>query len=157
MSKKRFLKLLMVSAALITTAIVLSSGASALVSSDLRDSLPTATRNASLPTHNHATAVAGRNESQENIEVEVVMARANGFEPAVITRPQGPFVLGIHNQSGAGELVLLLERAQGGQVQELRLRTGRRRQHQLLDLPIGEYVLSEATHSRWRCQIIITR
>jgi hypothetical protein len=108
----------------------------------------------SFPSHNNLTISAAQNE---NLEAEVITATPNGFEPAVITRPHGPFVLAVHNRSGAGELVFRVTRAQGGQLNEVRLRIGRRRQHQRLDLPPGEYILSEAGHPAWRCQIVITR
>ena len=108
----------------------------------------------SFPSHNNLTISTAQGE---NIEAEVITATANGLEPAVITRPHGPFVLAVHNRSGDGELVFRLTRAQDGQLNEVRLRAGRRRQHQRLDLPPGEYILSEVSHPTWRCQILITR
>lgn len=93
----------------------------------------------------------------QNIEVEVVTATSAGFEPAIITRPRGPFILALHNRSGKRELVLRIFRAAGEQLHEVRLRTGSRRQHQRLDLPTGEYIISEAGHPEWRCQLVINR
>ncbi|MGI8918300.1 MAG: hypothetical protein ACR2H6_06830 [Pyrinomonadaceae bacterium] len=95
--------------------------------------------------------------ANQNIEVEVITATAAGFEPATITRPRGPFILALHNRSGERELALRLFRVSGEQVQEVRLRNGRRTQHQQLDLPAGEYLISEVGHSEWRCQLVINR
>lgn len=59
------------------------------------------------------TAVAPKTDSPpaadqggEGLEVEVVTATPHGFEPAALTRPRGPFVLAVHNQSGGAELEL---------------------------------------------------
>jgi hypothetical protein len=87
----------------------------------------------------------------------VVMATPDGFEPGVVTRPPGPFVLALHNRSGAGELVLRLVRVRDGERYEWRLRRGRRRHHQRLELPPGEYILSEASNPAWRCRILLTQ
>ncbi len=110
-----------------------------------------------MPPKVNATTSAGQNESQESIEVEVVMATADGFEPAVVTRPHGPFILAVHNRSGSGELVLRLVSVQDGRRYDARLQHDRRRHYQRLDLPHGEYILSEAGHPAWRCQIMLTQ
>ncbi len=93
----------------------------------------------------------------QDLEVEVITATEGGFDPAVITRPRGPFILALHNRSGERELVFRIFRAQGEQLNELRLRPGRRSQHQRLELPPGDYVISEANHPAWRCDVTISR
>lgn len=93
----------------------------------------------------------------QNVEVEVITATAQGFEPTAITRPRGPFVLALHNRSGEEDLALRVYRVSGEQVHEVRLRTGRRTQHQRLDLPAGEYLIAEADHPEWRCRLTINR
>lgn len=93
----------------------------------------------------------------QNIEVEVITATPMGFEPTSITRERGPFILALHNRSGEKELVLSLYRVSGEPLHEVRLRTGRRTQHQPLDLPSGEYLISEAGHPDWRCRLVISR
>lgn len=95
--------------------------------------------------------------AEQNIEVEVITSTPAGFEPATITRARGPFILALHNRSGEKELVLRLHRVSGEQLQEVRLRSGRRTQHQQLDLPPGEYLITEAGHPEWRCQLVINR
>lgn len=94
--------------------------------------------------------------SQEEIEVEVVTVRESGFEPREITRPQGPFMLAIINKSGAAELALRLDTVQRNRVHEVRLPKGRIRWHQRLDLPTGDYVLSEQNHPDWICRLRLT-
>lgn len=94
--------------------------------------------------------------SQEEIEVEVVTVRESGFEPREITRPQGPFMLAIINKSGAAELALRLDTVQRNRVHEVRLPKGRIRWHQRLDLPPGDYVLTEQNHSDWICRLKLT-
>lgn len=93
----------------------------------------------------------------QNVEVEVITATPANFEPATITRARGPFILAIHNRSGEKDLVLRIHRNSHEQLYEVRLRTGSRRQHQRLDLPPGEYIISEAGHPEWRCQLVINR
>lgn len=95
--------------------------------------------------------------ANQDIEVEVITATPAGFEPATITRARGPFILALHNRSGEKELLLRIYRVSGEQLHEVRLRTGSRRQHQRLDLPTGEYIISEASHPEWRCQLVINR
>lgn len=95
--------------------------------------------------------------ANQDIEVEVITATPAGFEPATITRARGPFILALHNRSGNRELVLRIYRVSGEQLHEVRLRTGSRRQHQRLDLPPGEYIISEAGHPEWRCQLVVNR
>jgi hypothetical protein len=163
--KKKIMILMTLSAILVATAIAQVTSGNHLITSR-NEVTPTKAVTArvervneseSPPAHNNPTTAAGQNESQDSVEVEVVMATPDGFEPAVVTRPHGPFILAVHNRSGARELVLRLLSLQDGQISETRLRPGGRRQHQRLNLPPGEYTLSEASHSEWHCQILVTR
>jgi hypothetical protein len=52
----------------------------------------------------------------QNVEVEVITAIPEGFEPTAITRPRGPFVLALHNRSGERELVLRIHRDSMGRA-----------------------------------------
>lgn len=161
MNKKPLLNLLL-SAVLISTAIAVSPAAISLVASGSRPVMITQRlapgnsfeRSAQLLTRHNGTTTRSQDESNE---VEVITATPNGFEPAVITRPRGPFILAFHNNSGARELVLRISRTRGEQLYELRVRVGRSTQHQRLDLPPGNYVISEANHPEWSCALTITR
>lgn len=93
---------------------------------------------------------------EEQVEVEVITVRANGFEPHEITRRHGPFMLAISNHSGTTELALRLDRVQGTRVHEVPLPKGRVRWNRVFDLPPGDYVLSEQNHPDWVCRIRLT-
>ena len=102
-----------------------------------------------------ATGLTTQGNSDERIEVELITVTPQGFEPAEVTRPHEPFILALHNNSGAPTLSLRLDRVQGERVHEMRLRLGERRSHQRLNLPPGDYILSETDHPGWRCLIRI--
>jgi hypothetical protein len=94
--------------------------------------------------------------SRERIEVEPVTLRARGFEPSAITRPRGQFLLAVDNRSGFPDLDFRLVGLNGNQQAAKRMRGRELRWRQLVDLPPGDYVLTEANHPRWHCQISIT-
>jgi hypothetical protein len=100
-------------------------------------------------------ASATQGKADERIEVEVITVTPQGFEPAEVTRPHEPFVLAVHNNSGTPTLSLGLDRVGGQRIHEIRLRLGEHRSHQRLNLPPGEYMLSETDHPGWRCLIRI--
>lgn len=93
---------------------------------------------------------------RERIEVEPVTLRRTGFEPSAITRPRGSFMLAIDNRSQIPDLDFRLARLNGNQQAAKRMRGRELRWRQLVDLSPGEYVLTEANHPQWRCQIVIT-
>jgi hypothetical protein len=109
----------------------------------------------SVTAHNEIVS-ARRESNDEPMEVEVITVRPNGFEPREITRPQGRFMLAINNHSGATELALQLDRVQGNRVHEVRLPKSRVRWNKVLNLPPGDYVLSEQNHPDWVCRIKLT-
>ena len=97
-----------------------------------------------------------QDSTRERIEAEVITLTATGFEPKEITRPSGSFLLAVSNRSGLEDLVLHLDRIGGNRMQELRLSRKRRGWQGTINLPAGEYILSEANNPNWSCQIIIT-
>jgi hypothetical protein len=97
-----------------------------------------------------------RPATQERLEVEPVVVRSKGFEPAEITRPQGRFVIAVYNRSGLEKLDLRLDRENGaGRLRESRVERGKLDWHTGVDLPPGRYLLTEANHPEWRCSITI--
>jgi len=92
----------------------------------------------------------------ERIEVEVITVGANGFEPRAITCHDGQFILALTNRTEVDELALRLDRVRGDRLQEVRMRRGRIRWNQVLNLPSGAYVLSEQNHPDWACRIRLT-
>jgi hypothetical protein len=61
--------------------------------------------------------------------------------------------LTVNNLSNVNELVLRLEREAGGRVREMKLRSKKERSAGALDLPPGNYLLTEANHPGWVCRI----
>lgn len=108
------------------------------------------------PARSDSAVRAASQSSGEQVEVEVITVRANGFEPLELTRPQGAFMLAITNHSGDTELDLKLDRVNGNRVHEVRLAKGRVRWNKVFDLPPGDYVLSEQNHPDWICRIKLT-
>lgn len=108
------------------------------------------------PARSDSAVRAASQSSAEQVEVEVITVRANGFEPLELTRPQGAFMLAITNHSGDTELDLKLDRVNGNRVHEVRLPKGRVRWNKVFDLPPGDYVLSEQNHPDWICRIKLT-
>jgi hypothetical protein len=102
-----------------------------------------------------APAPAIQGTPDERIEVELITVTPQGFEPAEVTRPHEPFILAVHNNSGAPTLSLQLDRVHGQRVSEVKLPLGGHRSHQRINPQPGEYVLSETNHPAWRCLIRI--
>jgi hypothetical protein len=90
------------------------------------------------------------------IEVEVLTLRPGGFDPPEMKRPKGRFFLAITNRTQTPDLSLDLSRVSGNKLHEVRMARGRIRSLSDLDLNPGQYVLTEATHSKWKCRIEIT-
>lgn len=91
-----------------------------------------------------------------DLEAELITITADGFEPAEITRPAGRFVLTFDNQSGLRPFELRLERTDMPRLTELRLsrKTGATK---ILNLPAGEYQVTEAGHPAWSLKLTLTK
>lgn len=94
--------------------------------------------------------------SEDRIEVETITVDARGFSPREITSRHGPFMLAISNHSGNSAINLRLDRVAGNRMHEVRLPKGRTKWSEVLNLPPGEYVLSEQNHPNWHCFIKLT-
>lgn len=90
--------------------------------------------------------------SRRRLEGEVVALSWTGFEPRVISRSAGPFVLLVNNYSHLPVATLLVER-DGNRVRTILLPKEKRNWSDTIDLPPGNYNLREAAHSNWSCQI----
>ena len=112
--------------------------------------LKTARRSAELET------VSGPTTANENVEGELITILPNGFEPGELVRPAGSFVLMFDNQSGLQPLDLRLERAGMPRVTELRLRR-KSDSTTILNLPQGEYQVTEANHPGWSLKLTLTK
>lgn len=86
----------------------------------------------------------------------VLTVSARGFDPAEVSWPKGRIFLTVNNLSNVNELVLRLDREVGGRVKEMKLRSKKERAAGVLDLPPGDYLLTEAGHPGWVCRIKVT-
>ena len=106
-----------------------------------------------------------QNQSQtptEQLEAELITVRPNGFEPAQINRPPGPFVLLIQNRSGTDLGPLRLESeefdraAPVSRIAGARIDKERQDYVERLELPPGRYRLRQSGKSGWSFGIAVT-
>lgn len=90
------------------------------------------------------------------VETEIITLRAEGFEPASITRPQGTFFLLLDNRSGLTEIQINVDREAGSRIRQVSIPRENSDWSDGLDLPPGVYQLTEAAHPEWGCKITIT-
>lgn len=93
---------------------------------------------------------------QESLQAEIVTIRQTGFEPQQLTRPHGRFILMVENRSGLGDIALQLHRQTGNSLHAVHVSKEQLDWHDEINLPPGNYVLTEANHPEWVCQITIT-
>lgn len=94
-------------------------------------------------------------KSDHDLEAEVITILPSGFEPRELSRPAGRFVLMFDNESGLQSLEFRLERAGMPRITELRLNR-KTESTKLLNLPPGEYQVTEANHPEWTLNLTIT-
>jgi hypothetical protein len=92
----------------------------------------------------------------QQLPMQLITIRPTGFDPAEISLRAEPFRLAIDNKSGLDEVTLRLSREGGSLVREKRLPPGQLKWREKINLPPGEYLLTEATHPDWHCRIIVT-
>jgi hypothetical protein len=95
------------------------------------------------------------NNTKERVEGEIIEVTPHGFEPSQISRPHKHFILVFDNHSGVSQVELRLDREHGARLREISLPRGKRTWSDDLDLSPGRYVLTEANHPSWRCDINI--
>ena len=95
---------------------------------------------------------------QRRLEAERITLRPAGFEPAIITRPAGRFLLAINDRSGDSDTQITFARETGERLQTIRMRDTARKYEwrKVIDLPPGRYVVYEANHPEWTCSIVLT-
>lgn len=100
-----------------------------------------------------------RNSDARRVEVEILTIQPNGFEPSQITRSSGAFLLAIDNRADVEDLRLRLNRVQNHLPEPALLDVTVPRERLNLDeyinLPPGNYALTEANHPDWVCHITI--
>ena len=91
-----------------------------------------------------------------NIEAELVTVTPHGFEPQQITRPLGPFLLMLDNRSGLRQVNLHLSREAGARLRDVPVPREEPNWSEVVALPPGQYLLTEADHPGWVCRVVIT-
>ena len=99
------------------------------------------------------TRLQGQSETTK-LEMERVTITPTGFEPSVIGRGPGRFLLAVDNRSGHDDLTLHLE-GQTGRLRAQRASRSKASWREVLELAPGEYLLREANHREWLCRITI--
>ena len=89
------------------------------------------------------------------IQTALITIRPTGFDPSEIGVAEGHFRIAVDNKSGLDEVTLRLTREGGDRVREVRLPPGQLKWRETLMLPPGNYLLTEANHSDWRCRITV--
>lgn len=109
---------------------------------------------------NAARPYSAAMQTEARLETELITVRRFGFDPPVIKRPAGDFQFFVSNHSQFRELSLTLSRVQGNKpsdkVKEVGFRKGQVKWVERFNLPPGDYVLTEANHPEWKCNITLT-
>lgn len=100
-----------------------------------------------------------RDSTPRRVEVEILSIQPNGFEPSQITRSSGRFLLAIDNRAEIEDLTLRLNRVNRFQepaLLDVTIPRERLNLDEYINLPPGDYALTEANHPDWICHITIT-
>lgn len=90
------------------------------------------------------------------LESELITIGPGGFEPSTIRRPAGRFFMAIENRSGLDSVTLRIDRLAGARLKEAAVSGGQLDWIDVLDLTPGDYVVTEADHPNWFCNITVT-
>lgn len=114
--------------------------------------------NASGATRNHNTRVEPSQSGRPRVrlETELIIIGPRGFETSMIRRPKGRFFLAIENRSGLNSVTLRIDRVAGNRLKEAAVTGGQLDWVDVVDLNPGDYVVTEANHPNWVCNITIT-
>ena len=136
----------------VPAAVIVLIATATLASFHWRRSIPTVTTAAK--TSSHTTLVQQRDE----LRSERITLRPTGFEPDVITRPVGRFLLAVNDRTGRSDTTIKIVGETGQQLHAVALRDNPRKHEwrKVLSLPPGRYVISEANHPEWTCRIVLT-
>jgi hypothetical protein len=91
----------------------------------------------------------------DNLEVELITLRPYGFEPSEIIRPKGPFIVFVEDRSGRIDSSLSLQRLNGEHLREINISRMKSEWHDVINLPAGEYILTDSSNPESHCQITI--
>lgn len=107
-----------------------------------------------------SSGVANNAQQKEEVESELITVSRFGFMPLAIKRPAKEFVMTIINRSSDPELNLTLSRTVGNRptdkIIDVKLKKGRGNWYANLNLPPGDYEMTEANNPEWKCMITLT-
>lgn len=93
--------------------------------------------------------------SPADVDTISVVLSPHGFTPSDTERASGQFYLTVDNQSGVQGLTLQIKHDRGGMVKEWSVPSGTQTSNELIDLPAGGYVLTEANNPAWLFHITL--
>lgn len=145
------------SKALVTAAAIVAAASLAAARAWRAPGAENVSRISIAPAGQEARDAAQGKPSGERVEAEVITLLPTGFEPAEITPSSGKFLLQVSNRSGLPEVNLQLEGENGDRRREVNVPRRKLDWREVVRLPRGTYLLSEANHPEWQCRIIIAR
>lgn len=98
---------------------------------------------------------AGAVDTAGRLENEVITIHPEGFVPAEIKRPAGPFLLSVYNRSGASDATFRVESSSGTSVYDVQLPPNELDWDRVVDLPPDTYTVTETTRG-WTCSVTVT-
>jgi hypothetical protein len=111
------------------------------------------------PTESHSRVVEDTPidaSARTRIEGELIALRPTGFHPREIRRPAGrPFLLAVENQSSVPVISLSITRGTELPLRDISIARERHMWSDIVELPRGTYILREAAHPDWICNITI--
>ena len=94
----------------------------------------------------------------EDIPVELVVLQPYGFEPAVIHRTPGQFLLVVENHSSVVAGVgLSISNRSAQLLTRTTMQLQRPNWDSVLNLPVGAYTLASDNNPNWTCSIVISQ
>ena len=92
---------------------------------------------------------------QTQTETMRVTITTIGFDPDELTHAAGQVTLAVDNRSGLDEVRLRLDREGGDRLVDVLVERGQLDWHDTVTLSAGRYLLTEANHPQWTCQITV--
>jgi hypothetical protein len=111
------------------------------------------------PAPHSALPAAQASPTPADPQVQVITLGPTGFVPSSVTLNLSTFVLAVNNRSGVQSIMLELAAQNSGQstnVASAPVVSSNPGWRTLLNLSPGQYMLTEASHPQWTCQITIT-
>jgi hypothetical protein len=102
-----------------------------------------------------ASGFSQTNPNVTKMPVAVFTACPYGFDPPLIEHSAGRIMLAVYNRSGLKLTTFRLDQQGRGRAHDLDIKPDRQDWHELVELPAGTYILSEATHTKWSAKLVL--